>query len=152
MTETVLIAPIVKSVHVACSPEHAFEVFTREVGSWWPLETHALHPGEVREIVWEEREGGEVYEISTGGERAHWATVLAWEPPTSLTIAWQTNPEAVAPTEVDVRFVAEAGGTRVDLEHRYWERLGATGAAARENYGGDGGWEMVLGRFAGRLA
>jgi uncharacterized protein YndB with AHSA1/START domain len=152
MTETAVIAPIVKSVHVACSPEHAFEVFTREVGSWWPLETHALHPGEVREVVWEEHEGGEVYEISTGGERAHWATVLAWEPPAGLTIAWQVAPEAVAPTEVEVRFVAEAGGTRVDLEHRYWERLGATGAAARENYGGDDGWETVLGRFVGRLA
>ena len=78
MTETAVIAPIVKSVHVACSPEHAFEVFTREIGSWWPLETHALHPGEVREVVWEERVGGEVYEVSVDGKRAHWATVLEW--------------------------------------------------------------------------
>ena len=70
-----------KSVHVACSPDRAFEAFTREIGSWWPLETHALHPGEVREVVWEEREGGEIYEISTEGEKAHWATVRSWSPP-----------------------------------------------------------------------
>ena len=69
MTETMTIAPVLKSVHVACTPERAFETFTRGIGSWWPLETHALHPGEVREVVWEEREGGEVYEISTAGEQ-----------------------------------------------------------------------------------
>ena len=47
MTQVVTIAPVLKSVHVSCSPEHAFAVFTREIGSWWPLETHAIHPGEV---------------------------------------------------------------------------------------------------------
>ena len=152
MTETVVISPVVKSLHVACTPEHAFEVFTRGIGSWWPLETHALHPGEVGEVVWEEHEGGEVYEVSTGGERAHWATVLAWAPPTGLTIAWKVDPDAPAATEVEVRFAAEAGGTRVELEHRHWERLGATAATTRAGYGGDGGWEMVLDRFADRLA
>jgi hypothetical protein len=148
MTETLVVAPILKSVHVACTPEHAFRVFTRELGSWWPLESHAHNPGEVREIVWEEREGGEVYEISTSGEKAHWATVLSWEPPSRFTIAWHVDPDAAAPTEVDVRFVPTNDGTRVDLEHRHWERLGATGAGTRKNY--DGGWETVLGRFVSR--
>ena len=92
MTETATIAPVVKSVHVACSPEHAFRVFTHDIGLWWPLETHAIHAGSVRDVVWEEHEGGEVYEVSTGGERAHWATVLAWAPPSSSTIAWHVNP------------------------------------------------------------
>lgn len=147
MTETATIAPVVKSVHVACSPERAFEVFTRGIGSWWPLETHALHPGEVREMVWEEREGGEVYEISTSGEKAHWATVVAWSPPAGLTIAWKVDPTAAAETEVEVRFTPDGAGTRVDLEHRLWERLGATGAEVRAGYGGDNGWESVLGRF-----
>jgi uncharacterized protein YndB with AHSA1/START domain len=151
MTETMTIAPVVKTVHVACAPERAFEVFTREVGSWWPLETHALHPRAVREVVWEEREGGEVYEISTGGERSHWATVLAWSPPTGLTIAWKVDPEAEGTTEVEVRFTPEDGGTRVDLEHRHWERLGAAGAETRASYGSEDGWEMVIGRYAAKL-
>ncbi len=150
MTKTTTVAPVVKSVHVNCDQERAFEVFTRELGSWWPLETHAVRSGEVREVTWEEREGGQVYETSSGGARAHWATVLSWDPPRGFTIAWQVNPEAAAPTEVEVRFAAEAGGTRVVLEHRNWDRLGETAGEARDSY--DGGWETVLGRFVERLA
>ena len=95
--------------------------------------------------MWEEREGGEVYEISTSGERSHWATVLEWEPPAGFTIAWKVDPDAVAATEVEVRFTPEGDGTQVVLEHRHWDRLGAGAAEARGNY--DGGWEMVLGRY-----
>jgi activator of Hsp90 ATPase-like protein len=145
VTETVTGAPIVKSVHVECSPERAFEVFTRDVARWWPTETHALHPGEVREVVWEEREGGEVYEIGRTGEKALWATVLAWAPPDGFTIAWRVNAEAEAATEVEVRFTPDAGGTRVDLEHRHWERLGERAAETMASY--RSGWDFVLGRF-----
>jgi len=60
--ETTTLAPVVKTVHVGCSVERAFEVFTREIDSWWPLDRHALHPGEVAAVTWEEREGGEVFE------------------------------------------------------------------------------------------
>ena len=149
MTEIVAVAPVVKSVHVSCGVDDAFEVFTRGIGTWWPLDQHALAPGEVREVVWEEREGGEVYEISTGGVRSHWATVLAWEPPAGFTIAWKVDPDAVAATEIEVRFTPAAEGTQVVLEHRHWDRLGASAMETRGNY--DGGWEMVLGRYVARV-
>ena len=151
MSETATIAPVVKSVHVRCGVERAFEVFTREIGSWWPLETHALHPGEVREVVWDASEGGEIYEISSDGEKARWGTVLAWEPPTGLTIAWQVGRDDDVATEVEVRFTPKGEGTRVDLEHRHWERLGAAGLETRDSYGGENGWEMVIGRYARSL-
>ena len=98
MSETMTVAPVVKSVHVKCGVANAFEVFTRGIGSWWPLDQLALAPGEVKEVVWEEREGGEVYEISNSGERSHWATVLEWEPPAGFTIAWKVDPDAAAAT------------------------------------------------------
>jgi len=69
-----------------CIVEEAFRVFTAEADSWWPTDTHSIY-GEVKEIVFEEREGGEVYEISSGREKGHWATVLAWEPPSRLVLA-----------------------------------------------------------------
>jgi uncharacterized protein YndB with AHSA1/START domain len=84
-----------------------------------------------------------VYEIATSGERSQWATVLTWEPPHRLVIAWQVNPERLG-TEVEVRFTPDGDGTRVELEHRGWERL-ADGAEMRGNY--DTGWDHVLGRL-----
>lgn len=149
MSETVAIEPIVKSVHVSCTPEHAFGVFTRGVGAWWPLDSHAIHAGAVREVVWEERVGGEVYEISDDGAKAHWATVLTWEPHTRVVIAWHVNPDAAAPTEMDVSFLADGDGTRVQIEHRHWERLGDAGAAMRANY--QEGWDHVLGCFTAHV-
>jgi hypothetical protein len=45
-----------------------------------------------------------------------------------------------------VRFTDAGGGmTRVDLEHRGWDRAGEGGETVRENYAG--GWDMVLGKF-----
>lgn len=141
MTETIATGPIRKSVRVRCGVEQAFRVFTTEIGTWWPTETHALAAGEVREVVWEDREGGEVYEISSSGERGRWATVLLWEPPRRLVVAWQVNPDRHG-TEIDVRFAPDGDGTLVELEHRHWERLGDAAAEMRAGY--DTGWDAVL--------
>jgi hypothetical protein len=50
-----------------------------------------------------------------------------------------------------VRFTPyeDGSGTRVELEHRFWERW-EDGETARGNY--DSGWEFVLGRFAEKVA
>ncbi len=148
MSETTAFAPITKSLSVTCDTETAFRLFTHEIGTWWPVDTHARNAGEVAEVVWEEHEGGEVYEISLTGERCRWATVLTWEPPHRLVIAWQVNPDRLG-TEVEVRFTPDGGGTRVDLEHRGWERLTA---ATDDHAGYDTGWDEVLGRFTARLS
>ena len=51
-----------------------------------------------------------------------------------------------APTEVEVRFTPDGAGTLVELEHRGWERAGESGAKSRDGY--DGGWNLVLARYA----
>ena len=151
MSELIAIEPITKTLVVACDLEEAFRVFTEEIGSWWPSHTHAVHAGSVRKVVFEQHAGGELYEIAESGEKAHWAQVLVWEPPRCLVLAWQVNPETPAPTEIEVRFVREGADTRVELEHRGWERLGEElGRAGREGY--DGGWTTVLGYYEQRLA
>jgi len=62
--------------------------------------------------------------------------VIAWQPPEALVLAWQINaewqfdPELL--TEVEVRFIAEgADTTRIELEHRYLERMGRKAAEVR---------------------
>lgn len=143
MSETTVIAPVVKVIEVRCSTEDAFRVFTRELARWWPTEDFSIS-GDVLEVVWEEHEGGGVYEVSADGARAHWATVLAWEPPRRLVVSWHVNPERPA-TEVEVCFEPTADGTRVELVHRGWEALGGEASDSRGSY--DTGWDHVLGRF-----
>ncbi|MGH3103175.1 MAG: SRPBCC family protein [Gaiellaceae bacterium] len=136
-----------KTVTVAAPIERAFEVFTERIGAWWPLGTHSIGGEKAETVSVEGREGGRVYERIKGGEEADWATVTVWEPPRRLVLSWKVNPEAPAPTEIEVRFEPEGDGTRVDLEHRGWERFGDQAEEARSGYAS--GWDAVLGLYAG---
>jgi hypothetical protein len=145
MTELATSAPITKTVTVECDLDTAFRVFTDEIGTWWPTETHSVHKREVRELVFEGREGGELYELTRAGEKAHWGWVTAWEPPTRFVLSWHVDPERAGATEIEVRFTPTDAGTVVELAHRHWERLGAEGQEARDRY--QSGWDPVLERF-----
>jgi uncharacterized protein YndB with AHSA1/START domain len=149
-----MIEPIHRSITVARAPADAFRLFTAEMGSWWPLDTHGRadeHQGATTErLVFEEREGGRVYEVLSNGVEADWGVVTAWEPPARFVLDWNPSPEDRPPTEVEVTFIETVGGgTRVDLHHRHWERLGEeAGAAYRANY--EPGWTYILDeRFGG---
>jgi uncharacterized protein YndB with AHSA1/START domain len=147
MSDALVIEVVRKTVTVNCAVEEAFRIFTADALSWWPVESHSIHET-VSEIVFEPGVGGEVYEVSTSGERGHWATVLEWEPPGRIVLAWNILKAEASPTEVEVRFLPEGGGTRVELEHRGWERLAEAGEAKRASY--DSGWDFVLGRYVER--
>jgi uncharacterized protein YndB with AHSA1/START domain len=147
MSESLVIEVVRKTVTVDCAVEEAFRVFTADAISWWPVESHSIH-GTVREIMFEPHTGGAVYEIAESGERGHWATVLEWEPPSRLVLAWNIRNAEAEPTEVEVRFLPEGDATRIELEHRGWERLAEGGAEKRDNY--DTGWDFVLGKLVDR--
>lgn len=149
MSDALVIEVVRKIVTVECTVEEAFRVFTSEALSWWPTKTHSIHGEAVREIVFEGEEGGQVYEISETGERGHWATVVAWEPPSRLVLAWNILGREPIPTEVEVRFVPDGPGTRVELEHRGWEGVAENAEEKRSNY--DTGWDHVLGFYERRL-
>jgi len=148
MSESLVIEVVRKVVTVDCAVEEAFRVFTEDAMSWWPVATHSIHET-VREIVFEPREGGEVYEVSTAGEKGHWATVTGWDPPARLVLAWNILERPGEQTEVEVRFTPEGDGTRVELEHRGWEAVDEGAAEKRADY--DTGWGHVLGRYEARL-
>jgi uncharacterized protein YndB with AHSA1/START domain len=57
----------------------------------------------------------------------------------------------VAPTEVEVRFLPDGDGTRVELEHRGWERVGAEAAEVHEAYGSPQGWATTLNVYAAAI-
>jgi|SRR5215470_19024260 len=136
---------VTKSIHVKRSVEHAFRIFTVEMGKWWPLkEGFSFGPGRAGEIFLESREGGRFFERYTDGEEFDVGVVTVYAPPNRIVFTWKA-PQWHGPTEVEVRFSPEHGGTRVDLEHRGWERAGAE-RQVRDEY--NGGWETVLARYA----
>jgi uncharacterized protein YndB with AHSA1/START domain len=147
MSDSLVIEVVRKTVTVDCTVEEAFRVFTADALSWWPVESHSIHQ-DVSEIIFEPHVGGEVYEVSRSGDRGHWATVMQWDPPNRLVLAWNILRAEDEPTEVEVRFLDEGSGTRVELEHRGWERLAEGGAEKRADY--DTGWDFVLCRFVDR--
>ena len=75
----------------------------------------------VRDVTFERRQGGRVYETWQDGTEVEWGRVLTWTPPERFVMTW--NMTSVA-TEVELTF-AELGLqlTRVAVEHRGWERL-----------------------------
>jgi uncharacterized protein YndB with AHSA1/START domain len=138
-----------KSLVVRCGLERAFEVFTREIGTWWPKHTHSIGHEQIVEIVFEEQVGGRVFERLDNGTEGEWGRVLTWEPPERFVMSWYPGKDASQATELEVRFAPEADGTRVELEHRGWEIFAETGAEIRNNY--DSGWGEVLGHYTDLL-
>ena len=83
-----MIDPIRLVVELDCPADHALEVWTARIGTWW-------------------------------------------------------RRDRADATEVEVRFVpVERSRTRVEIEHRAWERLGAEGKAWRDR--NRGGWSTLL--------
>ena len=147
MSTQAQVAPVRKTVRVERPAAEAFRLFTDEIARWWPVRGHSVAEERAETVVFEPREGGRVYERRDDGTISYWAEVVAWEPPHRFVLAWQPNPDAPAPTEVEVAFTPEGDGTRVDLEHRGWERLGERAELARTEY--ETGWDGVLGLYAG---
>ncbi len=54
---TTVSTPVEVSIEVDAPIEEAFDVFTRDMASWWPVEHHILQ-AELAEMVFEPRVGG----------------------------------------------------------------------------------------------
>jgi uncharacterized protein YndB with AHSA1/START domain len=149
----ITIAPVRYSVTVPISAERAFTLFTEGFNTWWI--GHRIGEAELAEAVIEPHVDGRWYERGVDGTECDWGKVLVYEPPGRLVLTWQLNcqfrydPDLSHASEVEVLFTEANGKTRVDLEHRYIERLGdggdelATGVSSA-----DGGWPAILDLYA----
>ncbi|MGZ4167136.1 MAG: SRPBCC family protein [Solirubrobacteraceae bacterium] len=151
-------APVRTQIVVEAPMERAFDVFTREMASWWPADHHILE-GELAEMVFEPRVGGRIYDRNVDGGECTWARVLAYEPPGRLVFSWDITPQWQIETdpdrtsEVEVRFIAETDSrTRVELEHRALERHGDGWEGVYGAVSSDGGWPKTLAAFAAHAA
>jgi len=148
------IAPVKCSVDVKGNAARAFDIFSKSTGAWWPRGKTPGNEPHV-DVVIEPKQDGRWYERDADGNESQWGRVLAWEPPGRLKLGWQLNHEfrfdPALLTEVEILFEELPGGvTRVSLEHRNLERLGAEA----ETLAGKirSGWPERMGDFARYVA
>jgi uncharacterized protein YndB with AHSA1/START domain len=135
------VRPVRREIVVDAEPDVAFEVFTGQIGSWWPLAEHSLHgASSTLSFV-----GNEIVEMSADGQRALWGTVTDWQPGQHIAFTWHPGRTADAAGSVSITFTATQGQTLVTLVHDGWESF-ADPAAVRAEY--DEGWPIVLSRYA----
>jgi uncharacterized protein YndB with AHSA1/START domain len=142
-----------KTVMVNARVEHAFRVFTEEHGRWWPRDTHHIGKVAAATVVIEPFVGGRWYERGVDGTECLWGSVLAWEPPRRLVLAWQITADwrydLTLQTEVEVTFITEGSGrTRLELVHRHLDRYRDQAGMMRSIFDSEGGWTGILVRFA----
>jgi uncharacterized protein YndB with AHSA1/START domain len=157
MTSSLQASSVRSAVVVDVSVERAFTVFTQDIGSWWPPEHHILQ-GELAEMVFEPRVGGNVYDRSTDGSECRWSRVLAYDPPHrvvfswDINLQWQLEPDPNRTSEIEVTFVPEgASRTRVELVHRNLERHGDGWEGMASAVGAPNGWNLGMEAFANVL-
>lgn len=110
------------TVEVEVDPATAFDLFTRDIAVWWRADRS----------LWGDTQGELRFEnglLMQGSTEI--GQVNAWEPGPRL--AFTYGPPGVDPaerTEVEVRFEAIRGGTRVVVRHGGWEKANWAGLLA----------------------
>ena len=137
-----MIEPLRVSFEVSCPVDHAFDVWTSKIARWWPAD-HSVSGENGLLVVLEGRPGGRIFERTAAGTEHEWGEVVVWEPPSRLAYLWHLRRDRADATEVEIRFIDQGDSTtRVEIEHRGWERLGAEGQSWRD--ANQGGWSTPL--------
>jgi hypothetical protein len=142
--------PLRMSFDVNCPVDHAFDVWTSRTSTWWPP-SHTVTGEQGLQVVFEGRPGGRIFERTAMGREVEWGEVTVWEPPRRLCYLWHIRTDRADATEVEIRFSRRGEtATRIDIEHRGWERLGARGPSWRD--ANKSGWNGVLPHFVAVLS
>ena len=148
--------PVVKEIWVSTAPEAAFQRFTEELRSWWPMSTHSVSMAECQDVRFRKEPepsdaNGFIFvllEEDLEGREHVWGTVQVWDPPYRFITSWHPGRGPGEAQEIEVAFEGKDGGTTVRLTHRGWEVLGERASEVRGRY--DEGWLQVLRMFAGK--
>jgi hypothetical protein len=132
--------PIEHTYVVACSPEHAFEVFTSRIGTWW-------HPAYAEEdlvdVQVQPYAGGLATMGYADGHTVQWGTVLTWDPPGHYAQSFTLAQDPDHPSRLDLTFADNGDGTTtVEFAHDGWTAGNVAGRARFSE------WPVILDRFA----
>lgn len=137
------------SFEVGCPVDHAFDVWTSKIARWWPAD-HSVSGENGMQVVLEGRPGGRIFERTSSGTEHEWGEVVVWEPPSRLAYLWHLRRDRADATEVEISFIDQGDETtRVEIEHRGWERLGAQGEIWRN--ANRAGWSTLLPHYVAAI-
>lgn len=146
------VAPVRKTIVVGTSVERAFQVFTEEMDTWWPLASKHIGKTDAKAVVLEPFVGGRWFERGVDGSECDWGRVRTWDPPRRLVLTWEISSDwrddPSIQTEVEVRFTPDGNSTRVDLEHRLLHYYGVKAPQMRGIFDSEQGWTGLLEAFA----
>jgi uncharacterized protein YndB with AHSA1/START domain len=141
--------PINIAFDVECDVPHAFATWTERISTWWP-KSHTVSADEGLEVILEPWAGGRIFERTPTGAEHDWGRIVDWDPPHRLVYSWHLRVDRADATEVEIRFSPATLGTRVEIEHRGWDRLGAPAVPRRE--GNLAGWASLLPHYREAVA
>jgi hypothetical protein len=140
-----VIEPLRLTYEIQCSAEHAFEVWTTRLSTWWP-KGHSASGNPDTVVVFEPRLGGRIFERTPDGTEIDWGEVTLWRPPHVLGYLWHIARDRRDATTVELTFVDLGHDTtRLEIVHSGWERLGEQGPVWRE--ANTIGWSALMPRF-----
>jgi uncharacterized protein YndB with AHSA1/START domain len=136
-----------RELALACSPAHAFAIFTGRTELWWPR-GHRRDPQAT--MAMEPVTGGRLVERSPDGAEWVLGRITLVEPPGKLHFEWFPGSPG-APTSVEIAFLPAGGQTVVKIVHR---ALGEGAIAAWPDKVAvfARGWDTVLPALAGYIA
>jgi uncharacterized protein YndB with AHSA1/START domain len=153
-------ASLLVAVRVAATPEHAFDAFVGEIGSWWqPNGLFEFRIGRSGLLAFEPGPEGRLTETYADGSQFEIGRITAWEPPRRLAFTWrQASFRDDMLTTVEVRFEPAGNETRVVLEHSGWDsvpqkhvaRHGFPLGAFQQRHAE--WWQALLGNYKRRLS
>jgi hypothetical protein len=142
------VPPVIKTIRYTGTTEEAFDRFTRDIGTWWPLATHSLGKSDNALSVGFERleAGGALVELCRSGDRHVWGFITDIRRPRLVSFTWHVGRLPDTAQLIEVTFDPnEDRTTKVTLTHSGWERLGDRALEAQQSY--STGWDPVLARY-----
>ena len=79
--------PLRLSFDIGCPTDHAFDVWTTRLSSWWP-KGHSASGDPDTVVTLEPRLGGRIFERTPDGTEIDWGGITAWNPPHRLGYLW----------------------------------------------------------------
>jgi uncharacterized protein YndB with AHSA1/START domain len=134
-----------ESILVDAPLDDAFDYFTSRMSEWWPLEIASYGGHRARDIFLEPRVGGRFFERFVDGDELQVGSVVDCDRPERIVFTWRAA-DWDGETEVEVTFTPVTEGTRVDLTHRGFDRIGPVGPDVAAKF--RGGWPGVIAAYA----